>query len=124
MTKQVIKSELHAERASFKKLIIENPNYFGQIKKSNLKALKSASGNTTFEELTALGFNPETNQLEATISIKLQNGFSGSLCGFGSFEYVRFFLIMAQAGKTRVMSLSTYTISPLKPIALNTLKNL
>ncbi|MDD5570943.1 MAG: hypothetical protein PHD97_07275 [Bacteroidales bacterium] len=92
MKKQTLKSEFHEERMNFKKFILENPNYYGQIKKSKTKGIKSASGNITFEELVSIGYNPETCQLDATIAIKLQSGFSGPLCQNGSFEYVRFFL--------------------------------
>jgi hypothetical protein len=46
--------------------------------------------NTTFEELTCVGLNSETDTLGAVIHVKKQNGYSGSLCYTGSTEYVAF----------------------------------
>ncbi|HET8550370.1 MAG TPA: hypothetical protein VFL57_20305 [Bryobacteraceae bacterium] len=50
------------------------------------------SGNTFWEELTCVGYNPQTNLLEAVVSIKRSTGYSGGLCTTGSKEYVRFFV--------------------------------
>jgi hypothetical protein len=49
-------------------------------------------GNTSWEELNCVGFNPSQSRLEAIVSIKQTTGYSGSLCTFGSVEYVRFFV--------------------------------
>lgn len=46
--------------------------------------------NTTYEELTCVGLNTETNTLGAVVHVKKQNGYSGSLCQTGSTEYVAF----------------------------------
>jgi hypothetical protein len=50
------------------------------------------TGNTSWEEITCLGYNPQTTTLEAVIAIKLPTGYSGGLCSLGSKEYVRFFI--------------------------------
>jgi hypothetical protein len=50
------------------------------------------SGNTTWEEITCVGYNPQTSTLEAVVAIKLANGYSGGLCFPGSKEFVRFFI--------------------------------
>jgi hypothetical protein len=50
------------------------------------------SGNTFWEELGCVGYNPELSVLEATITIKRDTGYSGGLCTAGSTEYVRFFV--------------------------------
>lgn len=49
-------------------------------------------GNTYWEEVTCVGFNPQMGQLEAVVSIKRETGYSGGLCSDGSTEYVRFFV--------------------------------
>ncbi len=56
-----------------------------------LAAIDGAKGDTTYEQLTCAGYNPQTQTLEAVISIKLNGGYSGGLCTAGSYEYVSFF---------------------------------
>ncbi len=80
------------ERAQFKSLMLQNPNYFGNLKESEFKAVLSITGNTSYEELTCVGYNPLLRALEATVQIKLPTGFKGNLCGPGSTEYVRFYV--------------------------------
>jgi hypothetical protein len=83
---------IEPERENFRKLIQANPNFFGTIANSPLKPVKPMVTNTTYEELTCIGFNPATNKLEATIQIKRDTGYGGNLCQSGSQEYVRFFV--------------------------------
>jgi hypothetical protein len=47
-------------------------------------------GNTNYEELECIGFNPVSEELVGTIRVKLPNGYSGSSCTAGSREYVTF----------------------------------
>jgi hypothetical protein len=56
-----------------------------------LAAIEDLNGDTTYEELTCAGYNPETRTLEGVVSIKLNGGYSGGLCTAGSYEYVSFF---------------------------------
>lgn len=56
-----------------------------------LAALQEISGNTTFEELTCAGYNPQTRVLEGVFQVKLDSGYSGGLCTAGSTEYVSFY---------------------------------
>ena len=86
------RAALVKERIAFKQRLATNPNHFGNLEASELPAVADIVGNTTFEELTCVSFNPETDLLEATIAVKLQTGYNGSLCHAGSTEYVRFFL--------------------------------
>lgn len=85
-------------RQNFKQLISINPNYFGTAPKpavtGNLafNAVASLSQNTKYEELRCVGLNPVEDLLEAIIEVKLPYGFSNSLCGAGSKEYVAFFI--------------------------------
>jgi len=84
--------QIQPERVNFHKLIAANPNYFGNIANSPFPPVVQIQNNTSFEEVTCIGFNPVTNILEAVIQIKRPNGYGGDPCAAGSFEYVRFFL--------------------------------
>jgi hypothetical protein len=50
------------------------------------------SGNTQWEQLRCVGYNPQIGKLEAVVVIKRATGYSGGLCTTGSTEYVRFFV--------------------------------
>lgn len=50
------------------------------------------TGNTFWEEITCVGYNPTTTTLEAVVAVKQSTGYSGGLCTAGSKEYVRFFV--------------------------------
>lgn len=80
------------ERSQFRKLLLQNPNYFGTLKDSDLKPVKQISSNTSYEELTCIGYNQNFSTLEATVAIKLPYGYGGNLCSPGTIEYVRFFM--------------------------------
>lgn len=82
----------HVERRRFKSLLAGNLNYFGNLPNSQEPPVKKIVADTSFEQLTCIGFNPETNFLEATIAVKLPSGYGGDLCGRGSTEFVRFFV--------------------------------
>lgn len=86
------KAAVPAERVKFKRLLTENLNYFGNLSASQLKPVKKIVASTEFEELTCVGYNPDSKCLEATIAIKLPFGYGGDLCNLGSTEYVRFFV--------------------------------
>lgn len=47
---------------------------------------------TYWEELTCAGYNPYYQRLEAIINVKQPNGYNGTLCTNGSYEFVRFFI--------------------------------
>src|SRR5271166_2881715 len=50
------------------------------------------SGDTAWEEVTCVGYNPALRQLVAVASLKQTTGYSGGLCSAGSTEFVRFFV--------------------------------
>lgn len=79
-------------RVNFTKLVATNPNYFGTLEDAPLKPVFPLKGNTTFEELTCVAFNPELSLLEATVQIKLPSGYRGDLCHAGSIEFIRFYV--------------------------------
>lgn len=76
--------------------LIANPNYFGNLTDLKLpglpKAVLKKTGDTGFEELTCLGYNPDTEILTAIVRIKQQTGYGGDACTDGSQEYIRFYL--------------------------------
>lgn len=57
-----------------------------------LKKAVKAKGNTTYEKIACVGFQPDFNRLEAVVYIKQSVGYGGDICSAGSKEYVRFFL--------------------------------
>ena len=71
-----------------------------------LGALENLNGDTSFEELTCAGYNPQTRTLEGVIKVKQASGFSGGLCTAGSVEYVSFFAFVSGAWQ----SLGTATV--------------
>lgn len=85
-------TEERAERKQFKSFLATNLNYFGNLPDSNIKPVKKIVSDTTYEQLTCVGFNPDTDFLEATIAIKRPTGYGGDLCGSGTTEFIRFFV--------------------------------
>ncbi len=79
-------------RGNFHALLLANPNYFGNLAESPFKPVLSIQGDTAYESLGCVGFNPQFEQLRATINIKLDGGYNGGICTAGSNEYVRFYL--------------------------------
>ncbi len=51
----------------------------------------AAKPNSAFEEIGSVGYQPQTERLEAVIYINHPFGYGGRLCGQGTREYVRFF---------------------------------
>jgi hypothetical protein len=86
-----VSDELPVERADFHKLLEFNPNYFGNSPDSDQTPVFPKQDDTTYEQMISVGFNSILNVLEATVEIKLSNGYNGSLCTEGSWEYVRFY---------------------------------
>jgi hypothetical protein len=85
-------SAVQQERTHFQYMLAKNPNYFGNIPGSQLKPNFKLIAEPSYEELTCVGYNPDTANMEATFAIKRSTGYSGNLCTAGSFEYVRFYL--------------------------------
>jgi hypothetical protein len=79
-------------RQNFHALLLANPNFFGNLADSPYKAVLSIQGDTAYESIGCVGYNPQSNQLRATINIKQTAGYSGGICTSGSEEYVRFYL--------------------------------
>ena len=80
-------------RTQFHSLVLGNPNYFGNMPDLGFKQVEVLKGNTTYEQLTCIGLNPDANRLEAVVNIKQSSGYGTNACGEGSTEYVRFFVL-------------------------------
>ena len=89
-------------RRSFKYQLLQNPNYFGNLGELDIPNLPDPVfkkiGDTTYEELTCVGYNPDTDILTAIVRVKLMSGYSGGPCTDGSREYVRFYLDYGPGG--------------------------
>jgi hypothetical protein len=93
------KFQVEKERAQFKSLLLKNPNYFGNFPDYKKTAVLTMSQNTKYEELKCVGFIPEEDKLEAIFDVKMSEGYKGSLCSAGSYEYIRFFVDWNGDGK-------------------------
>jgi hypothetical protein len=82
---------IQTERLNFRALLLTNPNYFGNVKQSPFKPVAQIAGNTTYEQLAGIGFQPSADLLNAVVFIKLPYGFGGGLCTAGTQEYLRFY---------------------------------
>src|SRR5712691_8479669 len=93
---QKSKTALHQpypkERASFKSLLLSNPNYFGNLTDSAFKTVLSISGNTHYEELGCVGYHPQQKRLEGVVYVYQPSGYGTDICGAGTTEFVRFYL--------------------------------
>lgn len=90
--KKRVTPQIEMERARFTFLTLQNPNYFGNLKASVLDPITTIIGNTKYEEIECVGFNPDFDRLEAVVLIKKSSGYGGGICSNGSPEYVRFYL--------------------------------
>lgn len=84
-------------RQNFKLLLLQNPNYFGNLKAAaevikGFQPVMDMASETFFEELTCVSFNPHTDELGAVVRVKQAIGYDGGPCTDGSKEYVRFYL--------------------------------
>ena len=55
-----------------------------------VEALAAKDGDTSYEELKCVGYDPQRRHLTGILTVKLPNGYSGDLCKKGSNEYVAF----------------------------------
>jgi hypothetical protein len=106
-------------RHNMKALLLANPNYFGTLKDSQLKAVLNIQGDTTYESIGCVGYNPQLSRLEAEVNIKLESGYLGGVCSSGSQEFVRFY-ISYDGGATwldqGLTSFTVYDVAGPKPL--------
>jgi hypothetical protein len=79
-------------RGNFKQLLLANPNYFGNLPGSQLPPQLEIGLDTSFEQLTCIGYEPTLRRLEGVVHVKRESGYGGDICSSGTPEYVRFFL--------------------------------
>ena len=73
-------------------LLAQNPNYFGNLPDVGIAPVVEIIGDTFYEEVTCLAYNPDVEVLEATVQVKRASGYGSDLCGPGSTEWVRFYI--------------------------------
>jgi hypothetical protein len=101
---KIYKKEVQEERIGFttiaKAMKAGVPKYelTTQLKNAGLNISKiidfalSPKFNTTYEEVKCVGLDRDSCRLYATIVVKKQNGYAGSLCARGSREYIGFYM--------------------------------
>lgn len=94
----ITENESKELRNNFTKLLLENPNYFGNLENSRQKAKIMMAQNTSYEQIAEIGYNPYLDVLYSVINIKNTYGYSGALCASGSNEYVRFYADLSGNG--------------------------
>src|SRR5438067_793613 len=102
-------AQFHKERQHFRALILENPNYFGNIKNSPFKSQLNIVGNTTYEEIGCVGFQPQFNRLEAVVYVKQPSGYGGAICSSGTPEFVRFYISFDDGATWQDQGLASFT---------------
>ena len=79
-------------RHNLRALLLADPHHFGNITANSLKAVLNIQRDTTFESLARVGYDPQLEQLYATLYIKQSRGYSCNVSARGSEEYVRFYV--------------------------------
>lgn len=97
------------ERTKFREFLLANPNYFGNLKVSKFKHVKSKKNDTSYEELKCVGYNPHIEQLEAVVHLKRDYGYGGDICSIGTPEYVRFFADWNNTGHWEDLGMAHFT---------------
>jgi hypothetical protein len=91
-----------------------------------LAAIEKTKGDTTYEQLTCAGYNPQTRELEGVLHVKLSSGYSGGLCTHGSTEYVAFYALFGGVwnalGTAQVQVHDLKAASPAHPISYAVLR--
>jgi len=86
-----------------------------------LAGIAATKGDTTYEQLTCAGYNPQTRALEGVIQVKQSSGYSGGLCTAGSTEYVAFYAFFGGVwnalGTAQVQVHDLKSASPSNPIS-------
>lgn len=81
-----------AARRSLRALLLSNPDYFGKITSNSFKVVLGIQRDTAYECIGHVRFSPELEQLQATIHMNGDEGYSDELWNGCSTEHVRFYL--------------------------------
>jgi DNA uptake protein ComE-like DNA-binding protein len=93
------------ERTHFKQLLLAN--HFKQVKMA--PGTGGPMGNTTYEELVCVGYEPKLRRLDAVVHVKQESGYSGDICTAGSQEYVKFFASTDDGATWSELGTSSFT---------------
>ncbi len=107
--------DLPRERSQFKELLLTNHFKKGPAPSEG----KPPTGNTTYEQLTCIGYQPQLKQLNGVVELKLANGYSGGICTSGSTEYVEFFFSTDNGASWVTLGTTSFTawdVSGPKPL--------
>lgn len=96
-------SGLPRERTHFRELLLA-----GHFKPAPAQS-GPPQGNTTYEQLTCIGYRPQLKRLDAVVQIKQPVGYSGGICTAGSQEYVRFFASTDNGGSWTDLGFTSFT---------------
>ncbi len=108
-------ADLPRERAHFKELLLAN--HFKEL--AEPAAGEPPAGNTEYEQLVCIGYQPQLAQLNAVVHLKLENGYDGGICSNGSTEYVKFFSSTDEGASWSELGLTSFTawdVSGPKPL--------
>jgi len=83
---------LHDLRSGFNALHVSAHPTTAKALASFKEQVAANSGNTYYEQIQSVSYNPDLQLLEAIISTKRDSGYNGSLCTAGSYAFVRFYL--------------------------------
>jgi hypothetical protein len=106
---QAAMQEAHSkERVTFKTLLLTNPNYFGNLVESKFTPVLQIAGNTHYEDLGCVGYHPQQKRLEAVVYVNQPSGYGTDICGFGTPEYVRFYLSFDKGASWQDQGLTSF----------------
>lgn len=106
---------LPPERTHFKELLLAD--HFGDL--AAPAAGDPPTGNTTYEELVCVGYQPQLKQLNAVVHLNLSSGYLGDICTAGSEEYVKFFASTDDGTTWTALGITSFTawdVSGAKPL--------
>jgi hypothetical protein len=103
------------KRAHFKELLLAN--HFKELPAPAPGT--PPAGDTEYEQLMCVGYQPQLGQLNAVVHLKLSNGYSGDICTGGSTEYVKFFSSTDDGATWTELGITSFTawdVSGPKPL--------
>lgn len=96
-------------RHRFRPLVLQNPNYFGNLQDSEFESELKLSELKSYEEIGCVGYQPRFERLEAVVFIHRKSGYNGGVCTDGSTEFIRFYLSYDGGATWDDQGLSSFT---------------
>ena len=97
-------------RQKLRERLLTNPNYFEKIPPTSFGAVLNIQQDTTYESISRLVYDPESDQLSAVIDVKQTTGYSSEIMVRGSEEFVRFYLSSDGGSKWHDLGLRSVTV--------------